>query len=82
MIKNNEKLVISKTSKELILIDLSLIFALCLCLFGVIKSFPIVYSIIINNFQINNSEYGQTFIFNRYKSLCLFHSPLFLVKLS
>lgn len=63
MIKNNEKLVISKTSKELILIDLSLIFALCLCLFGVIKSFPIVYSIIINNFQINNSEYGQTFIF-------------------
>lgn len=63
MSESNEKLIISKTPKELVLSDLSLIFALCLCLFGVIKSFPTIYSVIINDFQINNSEYGQTFIF-------------------
>lgn len=60
---NNKKLIISKTPKELILIDLSLGFALCVCFFCIIRSFPTVYSVIINDFQINNSEYGQTFIF-------------------
>lgn len=59
----NNKLIISKTPKELILIDLSLIFTLILCLCVIIKSFPTVYNVIINTFQMNSSEYGQIFIF-------------------